>query len=103
MNEGTPSQTSFNFDLPEARDGLSAWREQRTTSRRRLARNHGVPLDRQVEVWLKGNIRLRGVLKLREELLFTEEEVDTNLDLEVDGVPFKRNEIESCVVQETSE
>ena len=30
----------------------------------------GLPLGRQVEVWLVGEIRLRGKLRLQEEVLF---------------------------------
>ena len=57
----------------------------------------GVPLNRQVEVWLQGGVRLRGQLTLRDEILFVEAPRDLNLELVVDGVPFRWTEIESCV------
>ena len=62
-----------------------------------LAQKMGLPLGRQVEVWLSGGVRLRGKLKLQEERLFIEESRDFNLVLDVDGTPFTAGEMESCV------
>ena len=36
----------------------------------------GLPLNQPAEVWLKGGIRLRGVLRLKEEQLFVPEHRD---------------------------
>ena len=62
-----------------------------------LARRLGLPLDHQVEVWLCGGIRLRGKLRLQEEILFIEEERVRHLGLVVDHVAFTLREMESCV------
>jgi hypothetical protein len=62
-----------------------------------LARQMGLPLEHPVEVWVRGGVRLRGLLRLREKILFIQEEKETGLALVVDGVPFKWEEIESCV------
>jgi hypothetical protein len=57
----------------------------------------GVPLGHEVEVWLTGGIRLRGRLRLQEELLFIEEDSVRHLGLMVDHVAFTYREMESCV------
>jgi hypothetical protein len=40
---------------------------------------------------------LRGVLRLREEQLFVEEDAVRHLELMVDHVPFTYREMESCI------
>ena len=62
-----------------------------------LARRIGLPLGHQVEVWLYEGIRLRGKMRLQEEVLFIEEERLRHLGLVVDHVPFAYREMESCV------
>jgi hypothetical protein len=62
-----------------------------------LARRIGLPLGHQVEVWLCGGIRLRGKLRLREDILCIEEERMRHLELVVDHVHFTYREMESCV------
>ena len=62
-----------------------------------LARRINLPLGHEVEVWLRGGIRLRGKLRLEEELLFVEEDRVRCLELMVDRVPFTYRELESCV------
>ncbi|MCI0538486.1 MAG: hypothetical protein L0Z50_25035, partial [Verrucomicrobiales bacterium] len=64
---------------------------------RKLASKLGLPLERKVEVWLRGDIRLNGTLKLREEQLFVPEERELRVELMVDGVPFTADEMISCV------
>lgn len=64
---------------------------------RRLARTLGLPLERKVEVWLRGDIRLVGILRLREPMLFVPTERETHIELCVDNVPFTIGEIVSCV------
>lgn len=56
-----------------------------------------LPIGHQVEVWLFGGVRLRGQLRVREELLFIEEERVRHLELMVDHVAFIYREMESCV------
>jgi len=62
-----------------------------------LARRIGLPLGHRVEVWLHGGILLKGTLKLREEMLFIDEERVRHLELSVDQVAFTYREMESCV------
>jgi hypothetical protein len=91
-------QDEFDFGAngPQS-DGLNQWRAEFDRSKRDLATAMGLPLDRPVEIWLKGEIRLKGVLKLHENRLFTEAKRDFSLELVVDGVRFTAAEIESCV------
>ena len=91
-------QGEFDFGANGHRsDGLANWREGFEQSKRELAVSMGLPLDHPVEIWLKGEIRLRGVLKLYESRLFVEAQRDFSLELVVDGVRFTAAEIESCV------
>ena len=91
-------QGEFDFNATgDQSDGLDSWRAGFERSKRELAATMGLPLDRPVEIWLKGEIRLRGVLKLYENRLFVEAKRDFSLELVVDGVKFTAAEIESCV------
>jgi len=58
---------------------------------------NGASLARRVEVWLRNDIRLQGVLALGEEKLFVPDISDPQLQLIVDGVSFTPSEIVSCV------
>lgn len=93
-----PPQGEFDFSASDQQsDGLAGWRAGFERSKRELATTMGLPLDHPVEVWLKGEIRLKGVLKLYENRLFVESKRDFSLELVVDGVRFTAAEIESCV------
>lgn len=92
------SQLDFTFDAELAgADGLKRWQEQRRQAIRALAHRLGLPIGRAVEVWLADSVRLRGVLKLHEEVLFPAHLVESEIQLVADGVVFKLAEIESCV------
>jgi hypothetical protein len=73
------------------------WLAQRRLAVRQLSHKLGLPLGRKVEVWLKGEIRLVGVLRLREDQLFVPDDRDPELELMVDNVPFVPGEMTSCV------
>ena len=91
-------QGEFDFAATgNATDGLAEWRAEFDRSKRELAAAMGLPLDRPVEVWLRGGIRLKGVLRLHENRLFVDSKRDFSLELVVDGVRFTAAEIESCV------
>ncbi len=90
-------QLEMGFDNSAGDAGYSAWVDERREAMRRLARSLGMPLNKQVEVWLRGGIRLRGLLLLKEEKLFLEDQRDSKLELEVDHVVFTPAEVESCV------
>ena len=97
MKPAVDQQPEMDFGASLPRDGLEQWREQRRAMTKRLGQELGLPLDREVEVWLTGGVRLRGRLRLREEMLFIETPRELNIELVVDGVAFKWTEIESCV------
>ena len=87
----------FSFDPSGSGDGYSQWLSGRRMAAAELARRIGLPLGHEVEVWLQGGIRLRGRLRLQEEMLFIEEERLRHLELVVDRVAFTYREMESCV------
>ncbi|MGA2866808.1 MAG: hypothetical protein ABSF95_20230 [Verrucomicrobiota bacterium] len=91
------TQGQLNLGDGGTEQGYTQWLTGRRLAAAELARRMGLPLGRQVEVWLCGGIRLRGKLRLQEELLFIEEERVRHLELLVEGVPFTYREMESCV------
>ena len=97
MPDQADSQPRLPFASDGAGQGYERWQEQRREAMQQLARQLNLPLGHRAEVWLRGGIVLRGTLRLREELLFVEQQPDYNLQLLVDGVPFAVSEIESCV------
>jgi len=90
-------QSEFQFDGSGTDQGYRQWVALRQVTARDLAGRMGLPLGHPVEVWLVGGVRLRGALRLREELLFVEEENLRHLELMVDHVGFLYREMESCV------
>lgn len=89
-------QTEFNFD-GSGGEGFDQWLAGRRMTAIELARRMTLPVGHQVEVWLVGGVRLRGKLRLREELLFIEEDRVRHLELMVDRVAFAYREAESCI------
>jgi hypothetical protein len=90
-------QKEFNFSESRTEEGHTKWLAGRRMAAAELARRIGLPLGHEVEVWLRGGIRLRGTLRLQEEVLFIEEERLRHLGLIVDHCPFIYREMESCV------
>jgi hypothetical protein len=93
-------QPQFDFSSGHHEEGYRNWLEQRHQAMQQLACKLGLPLERKVEVWLRGEIRLVGVLRLREQKLFIPEKDDPRLELVVDNVPFTPGEVVSCVALE---
>ena len=93
-------QSELDFSSPDGPSGLDRWREERRQAQRALARRLGLPLGHNVEVWLTNGIRLRGELRLSEDLLFVEENVSPRLTLNVEGTTFSATELESCIRQD---
>jgi len=91
------SQGELNFDAHAPGEGYARWQAGRKLAAVELARRLNLPLQHEVEVWLVGGVRLRGKLRLREEMLLVEEEHLRHLELQVDHVPFTLREMESCV------
>ncbi len=94
---GEGTQGEFDFDTHRSSDGHARWVEGRRLAARELARRLHLPIGHQVEVWLFGGVRLRGELRLKEELLFIEEERGRHMELMVDHIAFTCRETESCV------
>lgn len=91
-------QMGFHFDAPPpATDGLSRWHQERQNALRDLARQLGLPLEKNVEAILKGGIRLRGILRLAEDELVLTPKRDLRLRLRIERCTFLPTEIESCV------
>ncbi len=91
------TEGEFNFGAGSPGEGHSRWLAERKLATVELARRLNLPLQHEVEVWLIGGIRLRGKLQLSEEMLFIEDDYLRHLELQVDLVPFKLAEMESCV------
>jgi hypothetical protein len=91
------TQGEFNYSAPGAEQGYAQWLSGRNLAAQALARHIGLPLGHQVEVWLVGGIRLRGILRLQEKILFIQEDRLRHLGLVVDHVAFTYREMESCI------
>ncbi len=92
-----PSPSAVSSEIAAARDPLSEWRAQRRHELAELSRKLGLPLGRPVEIWLAGGVRLRGPLAIREASLTCAGLTAENAEFEVDGVPFRVRDLESCV------
>ncbi len=90
------NQSEFNFG-GSGEQGYTRWLSGRQVAVEQLARQMNLPLGHQVEVWLYGGIRLRGKLRLQEDVLFMDEERARHVVLKVDHVSFTYREMESCV------
>ena len=88
-------ELDFNRPIQQNADGIEIWRKQRAAQTLELARKLGLPIGRNVEVWLRGGVRLRGRLRLQEETLI-ETGTKEDLSLGVDGTEFSLKEMESC-------
>ncbi len=90
-------QGELNFEPVGENNGYTKWLTSRRLATGELARRMNLPLGHQVEVWLIGGVRLRGQLRLHEEVLFIEEDCVRHLPLRIDRVTFAYREMESCV------
>ena len=97
MTHSSPLQGEFGFQAGGSEAGYAQWVVVRQMASDEAARRLNLPVGREAEVWLRGGIRLRGKLRLLNDLLFVEESQVRNLALTLDGVPFIYAEIESCV------
>jgi hypothetical protein len=77
--------------------GYTKWVALRQLAVEAAAQKLNLPLGHRSEVWLRGGIRLRGTLRLANQVLFIEETRMLELDLVVDGVTFSYSEMESCL------
>lgn len=90
-------QSQFDFSSGGTAAGYSTWLAGQQVSVQALARRLNLPVGHEVEVWLQGDVRLKGKLRLHEENLLLEEEAIRHLELQVDRVRFRAGELERCV------
>ena len=90
-------QLEINFNLAFGEHGFQSWLNQRRIALTKLADELGLPLGREVEVWLKGEVRLKGVLRLAEAPLFIDAQRNLQLELRIDRCTFIPRDIEACV------
>jgi hypothetical protein len=93
--QSTQTEIIFNSGLAET--GCQKWLDQRRASMTRLAAELGLPLDRQVEICLTGDVRLVGILRLAQPPLFIDESRNVPLELRIDHCTFTPRDIQSCV------
>src|ERR1051325_346434 len=89
-------QRELDFERQQP-TGLDSWHKEQQRQRQELARSLGLPLGKNVEIWLHGGIRLRGELRLEDATLLHVQSTLQNTRFEVNGLPFGYAEIESCV------
>jgi len=89
MHESRSGKIEFGFDGAGQEDGYGAWVRERNEAMTAAARQFGLPLGHQVEVWLKDGTLLKGRLLVRE--------FGNSVELMIGRVGFAVNEIESCV------
>ena len=90
-------QGELSFADNGANEGYTKWVAVRQLAVEAAAQKLNLPLGHPTEIWLRGGIRLRGILRLANEVLFIEEKRILDLALVLDGVTFTYSEIESCV------
>jgi hypothetical protein len=90
-------QGELGFADSGPEEGYTKWIATRQLAVEAAAQKLNLPVGHPAEIWLRGGIRLRGTLRLANEVLFIEEDRVLNLALVMDGVTFTYSEIESCV------
>jgi hypothetical protein len=90
-------QGELDFNREPSGDGVTHWHQQRERASHRLAKRLGLPLEHEVEVWLKNGEVHRGRLRLKEAVLFLDSVDERSLELAVGQVDFRYAEMESCV------
>ncbi|MCC7375930.1 MAG: hypothetical protein IT581_14830 [Verrucomicrobiales bacterium] len=91
-------QLGFDFNAPrDGGDGYSRWQSERQQARAALARKLGFPIGHTVEVELKGEVILRGVLHLADDELWVDQGRDFRIRLRIERCIFTASEIERCV------
>ena len=90
-------QGQFEFGAAGQEAGYSRWLAGRHLATEAMARRLNLPLGHTVDLWLRGNVRVTGKLRLKEDVLVIDEEAVRHLELRVDRLVFRVGEIESCV------
>jgi len=97
MSDPSPSQLEIEFGASAQEHGFQAWLNQRRAALTALARQLGLPIGHPAEIWLKGDVRLSGVLELAEPPLFISDSQNAQFELRVERCTFSPTDIESCV------
>ena len=90
-------QGELGFEDNGPEEGYTKWIAIRQLAVDAAAQSLSLPVGHPAEIWLCGGIRLRGTLRVANEVLFIEEKRVLDLALILDGVTFTYSEIESCV------
>jgi len=93
----THLQGELSFAANGSEEGYTKWVGLRRLAVQAAAEKLNLPLGHPSEVWLRGGIRLRGTLRLANDVLFIEEMRILDLALVLDGVTFTYSEMESCL------
>ena len=90
-------QPELNFNAPSS-GGYELWLKQRQALIAHLIDQLGLPIGRQVELWLKDGVMLRGKLTVREESIhWSETNKATGIELMIGNVSFPVGQIASCL------
>ena len=90
-------QLSLDFGSIRGEEGFQGWLNERRRALTETAKKLGLPLGHEVEIWLKGDVRLRGRLELAEPPLFVPPDRNPVMELRIDRCTFTPPEIEACV------
>lgn len=90
-------QGNFDFTQAGEESGYTQWLAAKQIASDALARRMHLPIGHLVEVWLTGEVCLRGKLRLKEQQLFISEDAVRHLELMVDNVEFRAGEIDRCL------
>jgi hypothetical protein len=93
----TELQGELGFVSGGSEDGYAKWVAVRQLAVEAAAQKLNLPLGHQSEIWLRDGIRLRGILRLADEVLFIEEKRILDLALVCDRVTFTYAEMETCL------
>ena len=90
-------QRELNFNAPSS-GGYETWLRQRQALIGQLTDQLGLPIGKQVEVWLKGGVMLRGKLGIKEDTIrWSETFKPVGIELTIGNASFPPSQIESCV------
>jgi hypothetical protein len=95
-----PDNEQLGFDFQSSRDGgdgYSRWQSERRAAQDALARKLGFPIGHKVEVELKGEVVIRGLLQVADHELWMEPNRDFKIRLRIERCTFAASEIVRCV------
>jgi hypothetical protein len=90
------AQPELNFSSGSEK-GWHDWHNARRYQLEQLGISLGIPIGHICEVWLAGGIRLRGKLRMKEDIPVPDAQKWEETIFEIGGVSFRIAEMESCV------